>query len=501
MPSDQIVINNFAKTSILLDELVVPNRSGQEIPDQPLASDTDDKSWGAYRPVVFINGYYVDRYVDFFEFSQVDFLPTVRLSFTMDDPMFISVNYPKDGDIISMYIRSREEVYKPIRMDFNILSVRSSQSQDPEGKKIRFTILGETRIPGLYSEVSRALRDMTSYDALFEVSQALNLGFSSNDDGLTDSMTWICPNFSLYQFIHEICERSYKNDESFYKVWIDPYYNLTFVNLNNQLTADDYVQQVKVIRGDINTANDTFLPGTELDMQEMPLAFTNQKGSGDLPFYIRNFTLLSKSGNTNNKYGYIQEVQFYDEAIVPENGNFSEKYVKYTIEATTTENIGVNQVLQKGRPKEDLYKMEVRKSWYGSLNNSPTGGGVHENFIQALIQNEFNIGDLEKFTLKVELSGYYAGIYRGQAVPVLIYANEQGKRKENTGLSDDQKPESEVNPVLDRFLSGIYIVTGMEVKYDTLGGMYQVLHLNKREWTLNSAGAFPKSFPINLLTG
>ena len=499
MPSEQIVINNYAKTSILLDELVVPNRSGQEDPNQPLFSDTDDKSWGAYRPVVFINGYYVDRYMDYFEFSQIDFLPTVRVSFTMDDPLFISVNYPKDGDIISMYVRSKEEIYKPIRMDFNILSVRSSQSQDPEGNKIRFTILGETRVPGLYSEISKAYRNMTSYDALFEASQDLNLGFSSNDSGLTDSMTWICPNFSLYNFVHEVAERAYKNDESFYKLWIDPYYNLTFVNMNNQLTASDYVQQVKVIRGG-EDANDTFLPGTELDMQEMPLTLTNQNGSGDLPFFINNFTLLSRSGNMSNKYGYIQEVQFYDEAIIPENSP-SEKYVKYTIEAGTSESVGENQILQKGRPKEDIYKVEVRKSWYGSLNNSPSGGGVHENFIQALIQNEFNLGDLEKFTLKVQLGGYYGGIYRGQAIPVLIYANEQGKRKENTGVSNDQKPESEVNPVLDKFLSGIYIVTSMEVKYETLGGMYQVLYLNKREWTLNSAGAFPKSFPINLLTG
>ena len=501
MASDQIVINNFSKTSIRLDELVVPNRSGQEIPNQPLFSDTDEKSWGAYRPVVFINGYYVDRYMDHFEFSQGNFLPTVRISFTMGDPLFISVNYPKDGDIISMYIRSREDIYKPIRMDFNILSVRSSQSEDAEGTKIRFTILGETRIPGLYSEVSRALRNMTSYEALFEISQSLDLGFSSNDDALDDSMTWICPNFSLYQFIQEITERAYKNDESFYRVWIDPYYNLTFVNLNNQLTADDYVQQVKVIRGYPDSTNDTFLPETDLDMQEMPLAFTNQKGSGDLPFFINNFTLISKSGNTNNKYGYIQEVQFYDDGVQVQNSNFSEKYVKYTIEATTTENIGENQILQKGRPKEDEYKLEVRKAWYGSLNNNPSGGGVHENFIQALIQNEFNIGDLEKFTLKLELNGYYGGIYRGQAAPVLIYANKQGKRKENTGVSTDQKPQDDVNPVLDQFLSGIYIISSIDVKYDTFRGMYQVVYLNKREWTLNSAGPFPKSFPINLLTG
>lgn len=494
MASEQIVINNFSRTSIRLDELVVPNRTGDENQNTPAFSDTDEKSWGAYRPVVFINGYYADKYLEYFELSQTDFLPILRFSFSMDDPMFISVNYPKDGDIVSVYLRSREEVYKPIRMDFNILKVSASQSNNPDGKGIRFNILAETRIPGLYSEVSKAFRSKTSYDALFDVSQELGLGFSSNDSGLNDSMTWICPNFSYYNFIGEVTERAYKDDQSFYKAWIDPYYNLTFVNLNNQLTADDYVQNVKVIRGvSTDNANDTFIQGTDLAMQEMPVVFTNQIGSGDLPFYILNYSMISQSGNSNNEYGYVQEVQFYDENIVTDNP--VEKYVNYTVESVTSENVGENQVLQKGRAIEEEYKIEVRKHWHGSLN-----GGVHENFIQALVQNEFNNADLMKFTLRIETAQYYGGIYRGQAVPVLIYVNDQGKRKENTGVSNDQKPESDTNPVLDRFLSGNYVVSGIEIRYEELRGLYQVFYLNKREWTLNSAGTFPKAFPINLLS-
>lgn len=493
MASEQIIIHNFTQTSIVLDQLVVPNRSGDANQGEDLFSDTDEKSWGAYRPVIFINGYYCDRYLDFFEFSQTDFLPLVRFSFTMDNPMFLSVNYPKDGDIASIYIRSREEVYKPIRMDFNILKVNSSQSRDPEGNKISFNVLAEARIPRLYSEVSKAFRDHTSYETLFDISQDLDLGFSSNDQAMQDVMTWICPNFSYYTFIQEIVERSYKDDSSFFQCWIDPYYNLTFVNMNNQITANDYVQNVKVIRGSGNdSSNDTFLPGTELEMQEMPIVLTNQKGSDDLPFYIQNFSLVSQSGNSANEYGYVQEIQFYDENLITDNP--TEKYVSYTIESVTSENVGVNQIFQKGRAIENEYKTEIRKHWHGSLN-----GGVHPNFIQALVQNEFNNADLSKFTLRVELGQYYAGIYRGQGMPVLIYANEQGLRKQNTGVSNDQRPESEVNPVLDSFLSGNYVVSGIDIRYEIGRGLYQVLYLNKREWTLNSAGTFPKTFPINLI--
>jgi hypothetical protein len=419
----------------------------------------------------------------------------------MGDPLFISVNYPKDGDIVSVYLRSWVEVYKPLRMDFNILSVKSGQSADPEGNGIQFSILAETRIPGLYSEISKAFRGKTSYDTLFEVSQELNLGFSSNEQNLNDSMTWICPNLSYYDFIKEVASRSYKDDRSFFKVWIDPYYNLNFVNLENQLTATDYVQQVKVIRGmSTNTANDTKFQGIELEMQEMPLVLTNQKGSQDIPLYISNYTLVSNAGNVVNNRGYIQEVQFYDSGLNTEN--YSEKYIRYTIESTTTENLRENQILQKGRPKEDLYRQEIRKNWYGTLNSSDSGrGGVHENFIQALIQNEINNEEITKFTLRVQTRPYYAGFYRGQAIPVLIYVNDQGIRKNNAGTSNDEKIEEEINPVLDQFLSGIYILDGIEVNYERYGGIYQVLHLRKREWTLNSAGTFPKSFPLNLYSG
>jgi len=497
MASPQIIINNFARTTITLDQLVAPNRTGKENEGLDALQDVDEKSFGAYRPIVFINGYYVEKYLRYFELDLNGFMPVIRFSFDMVNPSFININYPKDGDIASIYLRSWESVYKPIRMDFNILSVKSSPSQNSEGENIAFTILGEARIPGIYSEVSKAYRTNTSYDTLFQVSQELGLGFSSNDSGLIDEMTWICPNLSHYDFIKDVTSRSYKDERSFFNCWIDPYYNLTFVNLNNQLTATDYLQNVRVIQGTgTRTADDTSFTNTELFEVEVPIIFTNARGYGDLPFFIKGYTLLSNSGNTTNNYGYIQEVQFYDNSVVTEN--YAEKYIKYTVETVTSENVPENVVLQKGRAKEKEYQIEIRKNWYGTLNPLPNGA-VHENFIQALVQNEFNTADLSKFTLQVMTQGYFGGFYKGQAIPVSIYVNGQGLRKNNTGINNNQNTEQEINPVMDMFLSGIYIITGYQIKYDPTVGFYQIFNLNKREWTLNSSGNFPKYFPINLV--
>lgn len=500
MASEDIIINNIARTSIRIDELAVPNRTGGANAglDDALM-DADDKSFGGYRPVVFINGYYVEKYLEYFELDMTGFLPEIRFRFTMGNPLFISVNYPKDGDIVSVYFRSWVTVYRPLRMDFNVLTVRSSPSETSEGTGMTFSILGETRIPGLYNEVSKAFRNKTSYDTLFDVSQDLDLGFSSNDPEVVDSMTWICPNLSYYDFIGEVVSRAYKDDRSFFTSFIDCYYNLNFVNLNNQLSTTDVVQTAKVIRGlRTGTADDTAFAKTQTSEVEIPLVLTNQKGSDDLPFYISGYTLLSKAGNTTNHRGYIQEIQFWDEGLVTTNQQ--ERYIHYTIESLTSETISENMILQKGRAKENEYQREYRKNWYGVLNNFPDGG-VHENFIQALAQNEFNLDDVEKFTLQVETSSYYGGFYRGMVIPVSIYVNDQGIRKENAGANNNQNQQQSINPVLDRFLSGLYIIMGMQVQYDQYKGIYMTLNLCKREWMLNSAGRFPKTFPLNLVTG
>jgi hypothetical protein len=63
------------------------------------------------------------------------FLPVLKFSFTARDTVFLSASYPKDGDIVSVYIRSILE-YKPLRMDFNVLSVSSeiTSRMDPRGR-------------------------------------------------------------------------------------------------------------------------------------------------------------------------------------------------------------------------------------------------------------------------------------------------------------------------------------------------------------------------------
>ena len=431
------------------------------------------------------------------DFNQV--LPTLRFRFYTGIATFLSINYPKDGDIVSVYMRSNVPVYKPFRMDFNILSVDSGLSEDDTGEMIYFNILGECRIPKFYSEVCKAFRQKTSYETLFEVSQDLDLGFATNDPSLNDKMTWICPNLSYYNFILEVTKSCYKDDRSFFMTFVDAYYNLNFVNINNQLEAEDVVQQATVIPGtSTGRANDTLFPGIDLVSTTIPLQITNAPNFVSYPFYARRYTLLSESGNNSNLMGYVQNIQLYNENADEENTP-SNKYVSYSIESITTEDVIENMILQKGRSSEKIYLEEIRKRWMGILNAGPNGS-VHDNYLQARVQNPLNISDTTKFTLQVETLSYYPGYYRGQVIPVLLYATEKGTRMNNTGISNNQQPQRDNNIVLDQFLSGKYILMGYSVHWSLEKGFYQILNLCKREWVLNSAGKMPKAFPINVFS-
>ena len=113
---------------------------------------------GVSTPYMTINAYPVGEYLTSFNLDLSGFLPVLNFSFYSGNPTFISINYPKDGDLVSLYISSPEGYYKPIRMDFNILSVKSNVSSrysesgsapDPDGNQLRFSITAECRIPSL----------------------------------------------------------------------------------------------------------------------------------------------------------------------------------------------------------------------------------------------------------------------------------------------------------------------------------------------------------------
>jgi hypothetical protein len=504
-----IEVRAIASNNIKIDQIVdlvrSPDGSG-EVTKQ-LTADNMDATLGNRTPLVVINGYQVTRFLENFSLDMNGFMPVVSFTFTALESAFLSSSYPKDGDIVSVYIRSSEETYKPIRMDFNILDVDAALSSkmsengldsDALGKNLRFTIVAECRIPELYTHKSRSFRASSSFETLLEISQDLNLGFSTNDSDLNDTMNWICPNYSYYDFIADVTRDAYKDDNSFFMTFVDCYYNLNFINLGNQFLFSGDPQQTALFRVSVKDITvDAFLPGSSNpEPKKVPLVISNSWAIGSVPFAISGYILVSGAGQKSNKTGYFTRISYYDENN--QTSNLEDKVVSYDIQSGTPDAIGIDTILQKGRARENIYRNERRIEWLGVVNEySEDNPGTHPNYFHARYQNLMNIEDATKLILKVELLTYYAGIYRGQVLPVQIYVfNNSDRRKQNVGnLENGDIPPGDA-PVLDRFLSGNYVVMGMEINWDESRAMKQVLTLAKREWTINTSGNLPKYSPL-----
>ena len=495
-------INQISLNDIKLDQqfLVV---EGNDPRDQD--SNSGERT-GVLSPYMTINAYPVGYYLKSFKLDLTGFLPVINFSFSAKNSTFISVNYPKDGDIVSVYIASPEEYYKPMRMDFNILNVKSDISSrysdsgsasEPDWSQLKFQIMAECRVPSLYTPVIKAFREKSSWQTLLEVSEDLGLGFSTNEDTTEDIMTWICPNYSYYDFIQEVSLRSYKDDNvSFFDCWIDQYYNLNFVNLGTQFEQQDIVKEEIVFlpgyyANSVYKADAKLSAKTKLEPIKTPLILQNTLDKNTYPFAINGYTLISNSGTNVNKTGYIVNIGFYDENQEEENPE--NKYVNYDIESITNNDAIISgKILQKGRGNEEEYKKEKRREWLGILNKKDESGGVHLNYLHSKYQNLINYNDCTKFTLKVELDGYFAGIYRGQVVPVLIEVKNVNLRRENVGNNNS------IGPKTDNFLSGNYVVMGSEVNWGDTVGFKQILYLCKRDWIVNRASGLPKVYPFVL---
>jgi hypothetical protein len=498
--NNDIKISTITKSSIKIDPLFVADltKDGEFNKEETL--DTDAQSTGYITPYINLNGYRVSNGMTNFSLDLNGFIPVCTFTFPMGDLLFLTKNYPKDGDIFSLYIRSVGDVYKPIRMDFNILNIfGTSSTSNANGDKQIFTIIGECRIPGLYTQRTKAFRNKTSYDTLLDVSQEIGLGFSSNDPGLSDSMTWICSNFSYYDFISQVTDHSYKDDSSYYDSWVDIFYNLNFVNLSNQFNKDQ--MEVDKIRGNVKSSeilsgNDGAMPSTELNLIEMDLILSNLDEYAGKPVYIGGYTLISDSGNSSNKTGYVTEIQVFDSDSQDGPGNSG--YSKYDIESLTSQAFGDNTILQKGRASETLYKGEKRAIWVGELKTGESSS-THVNYNHAPIQNGMNIEDSSKFTLKLYFNQYLPFIYRGQVIPIEIFIKNSNKAKSNA-IGEGSKLEGNT-PVLNKFLSGLYVISGFDIEYNKSEGMVHIVSLRKKTWELNTGGRIPNTYPIDTGVG
>ena len=237
---EKVRIYSYWQSNIILDELSIP------LTDISDASVNATDVFGIEVPLIRINNKILtNKEIASLYIDCSGFIPRIELKAVFNHERFLLLNQIKDGDLVSIAIRSQTDSLKIIRNDYIITNAYVSEKETSatyEGDTTlpyMVTFIGELFIPNIDSSDIDSSFLGTSYECMQNVAKLLNLGFASNEISTDDRQIWLSCNATPRVFIQNVIENSWKDTNSFFDVWIDVFYNLNFININSQLLSSE----------------------------------------------------------------------------------------------------------------------------------------------------------------------------------------------------------------------------------------------------------------------
>lgn len=462
---DQINIKEKVKAKLQLLTLRAPSEKFGT--GGPQGSTT--AAVGQAYPFVIMNGKEIQNtMLSRLEIDCMGFMP--KLTMTMNilggKVDFFKRSFPRAGDIVSIFLRSPNDNIKPIRNDYQIVTVDylgSPYQGDMGASTLR--IIGRLYIPNFYAQRAFAIQG-TSYEVLKKIAEELEIGFASNVDSTNDEMKWMSVG-NYETFINNVANHAWEDENSFFNTFIDFYYNINLINVNKQFTYAPEGQPgvISDINVRIPVENKTF------EYPVKAFALTNDLQTMSFNNYITKFNVINNASLITFKEGVQKDYTLYD---------FSSKTLVYdSITPLSTADAPQNVTplfLNIGTGTQPS------RTWLGVQYSSPIGN-VHKNYNFAEMVNTFNLMEIEKMMLEAVLVNPNLFIHRGQRVPVLLF-NYGDNINMLTSTDPKYKMTDRTNAVLNSFLSDFYYVKGHKIVYDPVQqvGFSQFIYLTKREW-------------------
>jgi hypothetical protein len=231
-------MKTFFKHSLPTQEIILRRDADTEDP-------VYEQNVGQMYPLIRIKKYVVEfPAITWFNFSAGgSLLPTVTFSFDDSTKQFREVNFIEQKDIITIFVgNAKDETYEPIKNDYLITSVNSSQYSDS------ITIEATLHVPKLYNGYSRVF-NMSSFEVFKKLAKELGLGFVSNIENTDDKMSWIQYQIN-YSFIEFLKTNSRTSIDSNILVFVDQFANLNVIDAKVALQdSSDQMIATELITG------------------------------------------------------------------------------------------------------------------------------------------------------------------------------------------------------------------------------------------------------------
>ena len=239
---EKTIIRSLFDPKLKLDLMQIEDiytATSDKVPNAPTTTGQQyQHELGTDYPFISINDYIFScGEILLFKIDATGFLPQLTFIFSLHKTdAFRSQSYPKDGDIVSIFLRAKNNSFKPIRNDYIIKNIDSGRGgvENSGGDSV---ISAELFIPHMKDELIKSYKGGT-FDVLQKIAQELELGFATNESSTNDEQTWINAGGTWENYINHVAGAAWKDEKSFFKCYIDVYYHLNFINVNNQLEGD-----------------------------------------------------------------------------------------------------------------------------------------------------------------------------------------------------------------------------------------------------------------------
>jgi len=489
-------IYNVFESTITLDEMSLTTKG-----EGPKIKNKIENFVSVEFPLMMVNGYIFGKdEIDYFSINSNEKIPKITISASFTNEMFLSRDLPKDGDVISVMVRSKSDVLKPIRNDYVITGLIPGKRSTTAKSSVTMTFFGELFIPGFDSYLGSVAGKGTSMSVLKKLAKTAGLGFNTNEDDTDDLQIWYGVD-TAEEFIEDVTQRAWKDENSFFDWWIDIYYNLNFINVQKQLLSSETKIDSGALVGNVNLSHQW--EANDVITNETAKVFSNYISFRSSSFFIRNWRPINKSSKITFDYGTSLLCTFYEHNKVLYDEVGSKKYWELNIPPAFDPTKLKSHILLRGRSNWDasINNGELAKAnynydelyqkapWLGIQytisnpedDNSEWTGNHHKNYMRARVHNTINNIELDKLNLELEVQGVNLNIIRGDKIPVALVKNDIAESLMLT-------PETKGMETLDFFYSGWYYVKGFNLEWtkpgtdDILSNFSQTYILTRREW-------------------
>lgn len=437
------------------DIVVVLNNSSKDeagehyVKNQPEIQQTSVH--GIQAPLIKLNSVVVD-FSDVIDFSLKSTSVLPELSMVIRDRynMSATLDTPGVDNTLRLQILPKfDGKYKKINLTFYVNDIKFDKGF--------ITIKANYKIPKFTNTRIKSFGMINTFDLFDQISIDTGLGFASNVESNDGDKRYVyCDNKSYNELISKEIRRSGK-DLEIYDYWVDWWNNLVLVDIYERYNTIDPEDQLKLW---VSGQNKEVGEGIEIIPQEVPAVLNNNPADQMTELYVENYNITNKPG---------AQMWLGTDRVYSTYESDSYEYRDYLIQ-------------DKDAHKDIYERYEYLGEVYGDYNYL-LSEKKRDGFLQKIRSHE---------TIEVNLKSPLLGVMRGNKINFTWYINDShhdalSKGMKDSGIISEVQTTPAINDTIpnenegdgtfkiDKSISGQYLITGCEIKFQNHKWQYRVI--------------------------